>query len=98
MFFKIISEPANLHWFDVKENYFNEYRDNMDGFFKAPGGKIKKYDEMKRKNIYKLPYYRESNHSYIDEEARKFLFSSNEDFANCKKICQKLKRSMIQVS
>ena len=70
----------------------------MDGFFKAPGGKMKKYEEMKRKNLYKQPYYRESDRSYIDEEARKFLFSSNEDFAHCKKICQKLKRSMIQVS
>ena len=52
--------------------------------FKAPGGHIIQYEEMKPEQLYKKPYYRESDHEYIDEEARKFLFGSNEDLKNVK--------------
>ena len=66
--------------------------------FKAPGGCIVQYEEMKPEQLYKKPYYRESDHEYIDEEARKFLFGSNEDLKNVKRTLQAIKRSMVQVS
>ena len=53
---------------------------------------------MKPEQLYKKPYYRESNHEYIDEEVRKFLFGSNEDLKNVKRALQGFKRSMVQVS
>ena len=53
MFFNSITEPSDLHWLDVKESYFNSYRAHMPGFFKAPGGRMIEYEEMKPRNLYK---------------------------------------------
>ena len=97
-FFQLITEPANLHWLDVKESYFNSYRQNLEDVFKAPGSRIVQYEEMKPEQLYKKPYYRESDREYIDEEARKFLFASNEDLKSVKRTLQGIKRSMVQVS
>ena len=97
-FFQLITEPANLHWLDVKESYFNSYREKLEDVFKAPGGRIIQYEEMKQEQLYKKPYYRESNREYIDEEARKFLFVSNDDLKNVKRTLQGMKRTMVQVS
>ena len=38
-----------MHWFDVKDVYFDAYRAHLKGFFKAPGGRIFKYKETKNK-------------------------------------------------
>ena len=90
-FFQLITEPANLHWLDVKESY-------LEDVFKALGGCIIQYEEMKQEQLYKKPYYRESDREYIDEEARKFLFASNDDLKNVKRTLQGMKRTMVQVS
>ena len=101
MFFYLITEPSNLHWMDVKESYFNSYRAHMPGLFKAPGGHMTKsytksytkviYKEMKPRNLFKKPYYREADREYIDEESQKFLFHSNEDYRHVKCRLQELK-------
>ena len=96
-FFQLITEPVNLHWLDVKESYFNSYRENLEDVFKAPGGCIIQYEEMKPEQLYKKPYYRESDRKYTDEEARKFLFASNDDLKNVKRTPQGMKRTMVQV-
>ena len=70
----------------------------MEDVFKALGGSIIEYEEMKPEQLYKKLYYRESDHEYIEEEARKFLFASNEDLKNIKRTLQGVKRSMVQVS
>ena len=70
----------------------------MPGFFKAPEGHMVQYEEMKPRNLYKQPYYRECDREYVDEEARKFMFRSNDDLRHCKRILQGLKRSLVQVS
>ena len=88
----------NLHWLDVKESYFNSYRQHLEDVFKAPGRRIILYEEMKPEQLYKKPYYQESDSEYIDEEARKFLFGSNEDLKSVKQALQGIKRSMVQVS
>ena len=54
--------------------------------------------KMRPEQLYKKPYYRESDREFIDEEARKFLFSSNEDLKNVKRTLQGIKRTMVQVS
>ena len=97
-FFQLITEPVNLHWLDVKESYFNSYRENLEDVFKAPGGHIIQYEEMKPEQSYKKLYYRENDRGYIDEEARKFLFASNDDLKNVKRTLQGMKRTMVQVS
>ena len=97
-FFQLITEPANLHWLDVKESYFNSYRENLEDVFKAQGGHIIQYEEMKPEQLYKKPYYRESDREYIDKEARKFLFVSNDDLKNVKRTLQGMKITMVQVS
>ena len=96
--FQLIAEPANLHWLDVKESYFNLYHQNLKDVFKALGGRIIQYEEMKPEQLYKKLYYRESNREYIDKEARKFLFGSNEDLKSVKRTLQGIKRSMVQES
>ena len=88
----------NLHWLDVKELYFNLYHHHLEDVFKASGGRIIEYEEMRPEQLYKKPYYRESDCEDIQEEARKFLFASNEDLKNVKRTLQGVKRSMVQVS
>ena len=88
----------NLHCMDIKESYFNSYCQHLEHVFKAPGGRIIQYEEMKPEQIYKKPYYRESDCEYIDKEVRKFLFGSNEDLKSVKQSLQGIKRSMVQVS
>ena len=87
-----------MHFLDVKESYFNLYRNHLEDVFKAPGGRIVQYEEMRPEQLYKKPYYRESDREFIDEEARKFLFSSNKDLKNVKRTLQGLKRTMVQAS
>ena len=53
---------------------------------------------MRPEQLYKKPYYQESDREFIDKEARKFLFSSNVDLKNVKRTLQGLKRTMVQVS
>ena len=86
-----------MHFLDVKESYFNSYRNHLEDVFKAPGGRIVQYEEMRPEQLHKKPYYRESDREFIDEEARKFLFSSNEDLKNVKRTLQGIKRTMFQV-
>ena len=87
-----------MHFLDVKESYFNSYREHLEDVFRAPGGRIVQYEEMRPEQLYKKPYYRETDREFIDEEARKFLFSSNDDLKNVKRTLQGLKRTMVQVS
>ena len=82
----------------MKESYFNSYREHLEDVFRAPGGRIVQYEEMRPEQLYKKPYYRETDREFIDEEARKFLFSSNDDLKNVKRTLQGLKRTMVQVS
>ena len=82
----------------MKESYFNSYRNHLEDVFKVPDGHIVQYEEMRPEELYKKPYYRESDREFIDEEARKFLFSSNEDLKNVKRTLQGIKRTMVQVS
>ena len=82
-----------MHFLDVKESYFNSYRNHLEDVFKAPGGRIVQYEEMRPEQLYKKPYYRELDREFIDEEARKFLFSSNEDLKNVKRTLQGLKKN-----
>ena len=70
----------------------------MEDVFKAPGSHIVQYEEMRPEQLYKKPYYQESDREFIDEEARKFLLSSNEDLKNVKRTLQGIKRTMVQVS
>ena len=87
-----------MHWFDVKDVYFDAYRTHLKGFFKAPGGRIFKYKETKTRKLYKKPYYSAEDKNYVDEESRKFLFKTNDDMRHCKKILQGMSRSLVQVS
>ena len=82
----------------MKESYFNSYRNHLEDVFKAPGSHIVQYEEMRPEQLYKKPYYRELDREFIDEEARKFLFSSNEDLKNVKRTLRGIKRTMVQVS
>ena len=87
-----------MHWFDVRDEYFDAYRANMEGFFKAPGGRMFKYKETKSRSLYKKPYYTDDDRQYVDEESRKFMFKTNDDMRHCKRILQGMNRSLVQVS
>ena len=49
----------NLHWFDVRESYFNTYHQHLGGGYRAPEGKIYNYDEVKKSAMYQKPFYKE---------------------------------------
>ena len=70
----------------------------MDWFFKAEGGAICEYDEIRPRSLYRKPFYREDQKDIVDIEARKFLFYNNQDWASVKCTMQGLKRSPVQVS
>ena len=87
-----------MHWFDVKDIYFDAYRENLKGFFKVPGGRIFKYKETKTRKLYEKLYYSAEDKNYVDEESRKFLFKTNDDMRHCKRILQGMSLSLVQVS
>ena len=87
-----------MHWFDVKDVYFDAYRAHLKGFFKVLGGRMFKYKEMKTRKLYEKPYYSAEDKDYMDEEPRKFLFKTNDDMRHCKKILQGMSHSLVQVS
>lgn len=70
----------------------------MDGFFKAEGGTICEYDEMKPRSLYRSPFYKENEKDLVDVEARRYLFWSNDDYKNVKRILQGLQRTLVPVS
>ena len=70
----------------------------MDGIFKAENGEICEYDKIRPKSLYRKPFYREDQKDMVDMEARKFLFSDNQDWASVKRTMQSLKRTPVQVS
>ena len=55
----IFVEPVNMYWYDIREEYFNAYREQMDPFYKDPNGVIFDYDEVDRSRIYSEPFYTE---------------------------------------
>ena len=77
-----------MHWFDVKESYFNGYRSAMDPFYKDPNGVIFDYEE--RSTVYSKPFYSEAMKDSIDVEGRKYMFGSNADWQACKQQLQAL--------
>ena len=87
-----------MHWFDVRDIYFDTYRENMEGFFKAPGDKIFRHRETKARKGYEKPYYSEEDKLHVDEESRKFMFKTDDDKRHCKRIVQGLSHSLVQVS
>ena len=87
-----------MHWFDVKDVYFDAYRVHLKGFFKVLGGRMFKYKETKTRKLYEKPYYSAEDKDYVDEESRKFLFKTNDDMRHCKKILQGMSHSLVQVS
>ena len=82
MFFNSITEPSNLHWLNVKESYFNSYRAHMPGFFKAPGGRMIEYEEMKPRNLYKKPYTLTRKHGNFSFTVMKITDIVNGDYKN----------------
>ena len=92
------AEPPNLTWLNVTEEYFNVYRTHLGGFYKAPEGRIVDHNEVRRAAMYDKPYYDPNDKEFITDEARKFLFKTNDDWQSCKNILQKMKRTLVQVS
>ena len=85
----------NVHWFNVKESYFNGYRAHIDPFYKDPNGQIMDYKE--HETVYTEPYYTDVMRKHIDIEGRKYMFGSNSDWLACKQQLQKLNREGVTV-
>ena len=66
----LITEPHKIHFFDVRENYFNAYLDRMDDFFKGKDKTISTFEESRQESVYKEPYYTEEQNELISEQAR----------------------------
>ena len=87
------TEPPNIYWLDVRESYFNGYRESMDPFYKDPFGCICQYTEMKKRIIYKEPFYKEHDKDKIDAEGRNCFLMSNDDYKIVKKAASKFKQN-----
>ena len=74
------------------------YRNHIGGFYKAPEGRIVNHNEVRRAAMYEKPYYDPNDKEFITDEARKFLFKTNDDWQSCKNILQKMKKTLVQVS
>ena len=88
-----------MHWFDVKESYFNAYREQMDPFYKDPNGLILDYDEVEQCRIlYKEPYYLEEIRDLIEPEGHKYFIATPDDWSCIKRQLRSLKRVGVMVS
>ena len=48
--------------------------------------------------MYQKPFYKEVDKNFADEEARRYLFKSNEDWNSVKKTLQTMKWTLVPVS
>ena len=69
MFFNLITEPFNIHYYDVCESYFNAYPANIHSFFRDRDGTICEYMEVCLHSVYRQPYYSEDECDTIHYEA-----------------------------
>ena len=70
----------------------------MNPFYKDPLGRLMNYDEMKPNALYGQPYYSGDEGHKVDEEARKYIFRTNNDLSKVRRCLQKYGRSLVQVS
>ena len=83
---------------DVRENYFDGFRERMETFFKSQTGKLVQYNEVRQRSVYSQPFYTTEVSNRIDKEARKFFMSSDTDYRKVKRIVEGLNRVMVPVS
>ena len=70
----------------------------LEGFTKLLRVESFDHNEVRRAAMYEKPYYDPNDKEFITDEARKFLFKTNDDWQSCKNILQKMKRTLVQVS
>ena len=87
-----------MYYVDVKETYFQGYRDALDPVYKDPRGKICKYNEMNQKFVYGKPYYTADQEKKLTLETKKFLFKTNMEWTHVKRIVTDLERLPVSVS
>ena len=87
-----------MYFLDVKETYFQGYRDALDPVYKDPRGKICKYSEMNKKFVYGTPFYNGDEDRKLNIETKKYLFRSNSDWTHVKRIVTDLNRLPVAVS
>ena len=87
-----------MFYLDVKETYFDGYRDALDPVYKDPRGKIFKYNETNVKFVYGEPFYTADQEKKLGLEAKKFFFKSNTEWSQVKNIVTGLNRVPVGVS
>lgn len=84
-----------MYWVDVRESYFNGYRQCIDPFYKDPFDNICDYSQMKKRAVYHEPFY--TGETKIEPDARVLLMQSNDDYRVIKQQLQKLNRVGVRV-
>ena len=92
------TEPHKLYFYDVRESFFDAYRDVMNPFFKDPNGKIMTYTEVKKRAVYHRPFYTREDTERIGDEARKFVMYSETDWTKADKLVRNMGRVSVQVN
>ena len=85
-----------MYWLDVRESYFNGYRECMNPFYKDAFGRICVYKEMKNRALYREPSY--LSDTRIEADACLLLMKSNEEYRVVKRQLQSLNRAGVLVS
>ena len=87
-----------MHFFDVRETYFDAYQNVMNPIYKDPHRKICIYTEMKKAAVYNSPYYSGDDQQCICQEARKFVMRSDGDRTKISTLVRNYGRSPVQVT
>ena len=86
-----------MYFYDVREPYFDAYREVMNPFYKDPNGKICTYTEMKQRSVYHEPFYTNEDKRHVGEEGRKYMMPSDKLWTKSCKILTSLDRVAVQV-
>ena len=87
-----------MYWYDVQEEYFNAYQDQMDPFYKDANGVIFDYDKVSMSQIYTEPFYMEEQRDRIAPDGRLLLLKNQEHWLNVQKQLRSLKWNGVHVS
>ena len=98
IFFQFFPENPYVYFYDVKKEYFKGWRVNLHPIYKAPDGKILKYNQCKPDSLYSKPMYTARQKKAISYDAQRYLMYSTEDFNKCVRTLQGMKRKPAVVS
>ena len=86
-----------MYFYDVKQDYFDGWRENLHPIYRAEGGRILDYNECKLDVLYTKPLYTAKQKKYISYDAQRYLMYSTDDYEKVTHQLQLMKRKIAVV-